>query len=132
MQYGEMKNSVERILAPSGADPAPAPPRPSPASEQYLIAEAVELAGNAARDSIELRITPHHIRHAFCHDVELSNLLTILAKGGYGLGAELAAFEDVSSFYPLLSSLLTRSLEAREPVVFCISQPDLFCISVAL
>ncbi|GAA5906010.1 hypothetical protein JCM6882_003535 [Rhodosporidiobolus microsporus] len=63
---------------------------------EYLIAEAVELAGNAARDSSKSRITPHHVRHAFCHDVELFTLLTILAKGGYGLGADSAALEGVS------------------------------------
>ncbi|XP_055826688.1 probable histone H2AXb [Solanum dulcamara] len=50
----------------------------------YLAAEVLELAGNAARDNKKNRIVPRHIQMAVRNDEELSKLLgnVTIANGG--------------------------------------------------
>lgn len=51
---------------------------------EYLVAEMIELGGNAARDNKKSRIIPRHLQLAIRHDDELSQLLytVTISQGG--------------------------------------------------
>ncbi|PVU93580.1 hypothetical protein BB561_003155 [Smittium simulii] len=51
---------------------------------EYLVAEIIELSGNAAKDNKKVRIIPRHIQLAVKHDHELGKLFenVTIAQGG--------------------------------------------------
>ena len=51
---------------------------------EYIVAEVLELAGNAAKDNKKLRVTPRHIQLAVRNDDELNAFFgnAVIASGG--------------------------------------------------
>ena len=52
---------------------------------EYVVAELLELSGNAAKDNKKTRIVPRHIQLAVRNDEELNKLLGTVAIAGGGV-----------------------------------------------
>ena len=77
---------------------------------EYLTAEILELAGNAARDNKKTRIIPRHVQLAVRNDEELNKLLGGVTIASGGVLPNVSTKSSVCVYSFLSSLFLSHSL----------------------
>jgi len=84
----QMKNHSSRPRTGFGA------PIYMAAVVEYLMAEILELAGNAARDNKRIRVKPRDIQLALCNDEELNALVKSCSSHYIASGGSIPYIHD--------------------------------------
>jgi len=97
-------DAVYDLTGPSGA------PVYLAAVLEYLAAEILELAGNAARDNKKTRIIPRHLQLAIRNDEELNKLLghVTIAQGGVLPNIHQSKLSSGTELFPASAEPVSR------------------------